>query len=235
MNKNNIFWSATAKKVLQGGLLSYSFTLGQAMQGGGAALDLAKLPLKGWTPRLSYAIAVGMGVVTFDSIYQYLKTGQMPQDMQDLVRPRTGGTDPSTGKPERATLPMFANSFRNFWDNPSQEMFNKINPLWQTIIEGATNRDWKNQPIYDRNEPVTQQLEQLGRFAVGELGTPITFSSIGQAKEGTKISNLERLFGIRAAGLKDTDPRAPEGYHHLQRRGMKSASPTSTNCAPPRA
>ena len=218
MNHDNIFWSATAKKMAQTAMLSYSYTLGTARLAGGAYADLSAIPTKLlargmggpeekiWTPRLSYAIAMGLGTGLMNSFYQYMKTGKPPSSVQDLMRPQTGGTDPTSGQPERATLPQFFNAFRNFWLNPGQEVYNKVNPLWQTMISATENEDWKKQPIYDGNEPVTKQLEQLGTYVAGNLAKPVSFGNVEDAKPNSQISSLERMFGIRAAGGRDTNP-----------------------------
>ena len=181
--------------MLSGALISYSYTLGMAKQMLGPAFDTARLPYKAiqkargtlpygeqlWTPRLSFAIATGLGVGLVTSVYQYLMTGKPPQDMADVGAaiihgPKTGGTDPNTGQPERAKLPMFFNSFLNFWNSPEQEAWNKVNPLWQAIIEASQNEDWKKQPIYNPREPVTAKLERLGQFVGDALGKPITLA-----------------------------------------------------------
>lgn len=220
MNHDNIFWSSTAKKMAQTAMLSYSYTLGTARLAGGAYADLSAIPAKVlnralggpeekiWTPRLSYAIAMGLGTGLMSATYQYLKTGKPPEDVKDLYRPQTGGTDPINGQPERATLPMFFNAFRNFWLNPGQEAYNKINPLWQVLysVSPGVNEDWKKQPIYDGNEPVTKQLEQAGNYIASNIGEPVSFGNVGDAKPGSHVGSIERLFGIRAAGGRDTNP-----------------------------
>lgn len=221
MNKNNIFWDATSKRMAQTAAISWSFTLGQARQALGAAWDAARLPVKlynkakgtlpsteeVWTDRLSYAVAVGLGTALINSVYQYLKTGQLPQDTQDLLHPRTGGIDPSTKKPERATLPNFANSYMNIWENgPGKEAYAKMAPLWQTLIDAGANSDWKGQPIRDPNDTIMAQLQQTAKFAFGNALTPITFGTIVTAKKGTNISAIELEFGLRPAGMRYTDP-----------------------------
>lgn len=221
MNKNNIFWPATAKKMAQTAAISWSFTLGQARQALGAAWDAARIPDKAlskargtlpateeiWTDRLSYAVAIGLGTSLVDSVYQYLKTGQLPQSAQDLLNPRTGGMDPSTGQPERATLPNFANSYRNLWEGGvGQEAYNKIAPLWQTLIAVGSNKDWAGHNVRDLDASATKQLEQLGEFAAGNLGSPITYGTVTGAKAGTHISSVERMFGVKAASMRDTAP-----------------------------
>jgi len=226
MNSKNIFWNATAKKMAQTAAISWSFTLGQARQAMGAASDAARIPdklyskAKGtlpnteeiWTDRLSYAVAIGLGTAMVNSVYQYLKTGQLPQSGQDVLNPRTGGIDPSTKEPERATLPNFANSYRNIWEGGvGQEAYNKLAPLWQTLIEAGENKDWKGQPIYNPNDTTTKQIEQLGEFVAGNTLTPITLGQVSNAKAGSHISSLERLFGIRAAGMRDTAPDQLKG------------------------
>lgn len=221
MNKDNLFMNATAKKMAQTAMLSYSFAIGQARNVLGAAYDASRVPdrayraLKGtkpemeeiWTDRMSYAIAIGLGTALVNSMYQYFfGSGDAPQSLSDLVTPRTGGTDPSTNKPERAVLPNFANAYKNVWEGGiGHEAYDKLAPLWQTLDQLAENKDFKSQPIRDPNDTVMTQLKQMGEFA-GSNALPISIGSIGEAKEGSHINTLERMFGIRAAGRRDTDP-----------------------------
>lgn len=221
INKNNIFLNATAKKMAQTAAISWSFTLGQARQAMGFAWDAARVPskiyskIKGelpdteeiWTDRMSYAVGIGLGTAFVDSVYQYIKTGKLPQSPQDLMKPQTGGTDPSTGQPERASLPNFANSYKSVWDNGiGDELYNKANPLWQTLVAMGSNKDFAGHEIRDPNDTTGKQLQQLGEYAYQNALQPIGLSNVENAKGGTNISSLERIFGLRAAGMKDTAP-----------------------------
>lgn len=221
MNNDTNFLPATAKKMARAAMISYSFAAGQAENALGAAYDLSRIPdriyraIKGtkpsqeeiWSDRLSYAIAIPMTIAFTNSMYQYfLGAGEAPKSGQDLLNPRTGGTDPSTGEPERATLPSFANAYRHIWEGGAgQEAYNKLAPLWKTVIEAAENKDFKGQPIRNKNDTTMHQLEQLGDF-VGKNMAPISVGQAGAAKGGSHINSLERWFGIRAAGMADTAP-----------------------------
>ena len=227
MNKDRIFWNATAKRMSSAALISYSYTLGTAKQILGPAYDAARLPDRTfrkaagtlpygeqvWTPRLSFAIATGLGIGLINSTYQYLMTGKPPENAQDVWNamargPKTGGVDPSTGQPERARIPQFFNSFMNFWNGPQQEIWNKVNPLWKTIWEASRNTNWMGKPngIYNPNEPITKKLGESGDYVGEQLGSPIVFGNIEGAKGGTHIGFGQRLAGIRAAGMKRVDP-----------------------------
>jgi hypothetical protein len=228
MNNDTNFLPATAKKMARAAMLSYSFTLGQAKNALGAAWDASRIPdrtyraIKGtkpsteeiWTDRLSYAVAAPLTIAFVSSVYQYfLGAGELPKDASDLLNPRTGGTDPATGKPERATLPSFTNAYRNIWEgNARGEAFNKLNPLWQTVWEATTNKDFAGQDIRDLNSPGATQLKQLGEFAGQQAYEPVGIQNTYAAKAGSKIGTVERMFGVRAAGRRDTDP---EGFQKM--------------------
>jgi hypothetical protein len=220
MNRNNIFWSQTQKAITQAMMLSYSYTYGLAKNSLGAGFDLAKIPqrtvskLRGksaediWSDRLSFAIGLPTIYVLQNAIYNYLMTGNAP-DTQDLTRPRTGGAN--EGKPERATLPNHMNSYINFFLNPTGDAYNKINPLWQTMKDWATNKDYREHQIVDPQDPIVSKIAQWGEYALKNL-EPISITQIGNRKAGSNIGPVQAAAGIRPAGMKDTNP---EGFKQM--------------------
>lgn len=104
MVHDNVFWNKTLKQTAMLGLRSYSWNLGTIREIGGGALNLARHPLSAidlkspnYSPRAAYVVAMPVAVATLSAAYQYLKTGEAPQGLDDLVSPRTGGTAPPVG------------------------------------------------------------------------------------------------------------------------------------------
>jgi hypothetical protein len=75
---------------------------------GAGALSLGKGALRGqnrlsitskhYDPRAAYAVAFPFAVGAMSLLYQYLKTGKEPEELRDLVWPKTGGQQPGVGK-----------------------------------------------------------------------------------------------------------------------------------------
>jgi hypothetical protein len=101
--QDNIFWHTMMKQTAQLGMRSYSWNLGTVREiGGGAKAALTKpksLGLKGtsYDPKTGYVVALPITVAITNGLYQYAMTGKMPESLDDLVAPRTGGQVPGTG------------------------------------------------------------------------------------------------------------------------------------------
>ena len=212
MNHDNIFWQRTTKMIAQSMFVSYSYTLGTLRMASGAAADVATMASrlksgdKLWTSRMSQALAIPVTAIMTNAVYQYLKTGSLPQDLNQAAYPLTGGTDPTTGKPAHAVLPSYLPQFLNFYDNPTGEASNKINAFWHTLWQVASNSDWRGDPVINKNLPLLQQFEQLMGYVYQEAVSPIYLS--GARKENTAISEPERFFGVRDAPMRANDPAA---------------------------
>jgi hypothetical protein len=132
---------------------------------------------------------------------------------------RTGGTNTfgagkgTTRVPERGMLPGYQKDVYAYgYDFPFHimaEAENKMNTLPRAIWELSQNKDYRGDPIYKpqyagdvKGQPASGLLDYLI-----DLAMPISFSQVfGKKDKGSKISEAERLAGIRAAPryLEDT-------------------------------
>ncbi len=225
MNRNNIFWSQTQKAIAQSSAISYSYVYGIAKNAIGTGFDVAKLPSRAvmkargmsnemiWTDRMGFMIALPAIAITTNALYQYLKTGNAPNTI-DMSKPKTGGDN--EGQPERAVLPGHENSYMNFFNNPAGDLFAKLNPLWQTMIDLAENRDYRDKQIFDPQDAVVKRITDGAKFAAEQMGTPIVFEQEVDKKAGSNIGTPETLAGIRPAGFRDTNPEGFKQYKNYK-------------------
>jgi len=207
MNQDNIFWQRWQKQLAQTLVVSYSYELGTARLVGGAVRDTAGLARgKGWTPNLSYAIALPVGVATMGAVFQWLHTGKAPEGATDVMYPRTGGTDPMSGQPARAVLPSYMSQFINaYYGGLTHEIANKKNGIFDLLNAAFTGKDWRGDPIVMSDDDTTTAIKKWLEYAAGTW-EPILASQT--KKGGTGISSGERFMGIREAPMFAHDPAA---------------------------
>lgn len=224
MVQDNIFMNKVMKQVGMLSLRSWSWTIGSGREILGAARDVARATFKTatgtgpqdtkWTSKMDYAIALPVVYGTLSAIYQALKTGKPPESVQDLLAPRTGGADASTGEPERLIMPGYMKDVFGFYQHPVEELTNKAATAPRMGKELLTNRDWRDDPIFNANDTAPNWLKQFWDYAVQNIG-PLSLRSLKQGqKEGSNISRAEGVLGVRPAPRYLTDP---EGYEQMMR------------------
>ena len=210
MTHDNIFWDNKLKEGLQLGLTSYSWQMGAGRNLGGGAAQWALHPTRfsmkspNYDPRLGSTLALAITVATMSAAYQYLKTGQPPQDVNDLLAGRTGGKT-SSGQPERAILPGFQKDVYGWLHDPLAEAQNKLGVVPRTALEMVTNKGWvqtKKGPRYgmisNPAEPITSQIQERATHAAKNF-IPI----VGQQIMGTNTNPASNItVGERAASIR---------------------------------
>jgi hypothetical protein len=206
MVQSNIFWKAQLKQSMQLAMRSYSWNLGTVREIGGGAASLASSnPLKrlnmksnDYDPRAAYVVAMPIVVAAASSVYQFLKTGEMPKDTTDLLAGRTGGKTQS-GTPERAMLPGYEKDVYGWFHDPKQEAINKIATAPRLVWETLANKDYAGHDIADPRDPLAKRLKDYGAHVYNSLG-PISLKQMTQGeKKGSNITFPERATAIRPA------------------------------------
>jgi hypothetical protein len=238
MVKDRILMTRATKQALQIGTVSFSYSLGTAREFGGGMLDLVKgrslaITSPNWSPKAAYALAYPIVDSLLNVGYQFLKTGQTPHGIEDLISPRTGGTD-EHGQPERVYPignmkdlhewftgfrapteggidPMAAQSKSVTW------LGNKASPLLRDAWAISQNEGWQENhlgPIVGPDAVGSQAVFQALEFP-GDSLKPIPFQNLTNAPEGTKITPMETFLGFRTAGDAYTGGKGKR-YHELQ-------------------
>lgn len=224
MIQDNLFWNKFLKQSSMLGLRSYSWTMGSAREIAGGATDtLAGLGKGGMTQRQAYVIALPIVYAMQGALYQYMKTGEAPKDLQDLMAPRTGGTDVTSGEPERIVPPGYMKDVFGWATHPRQEFGNKIATAPKLAFEMASSgKDWRGDPIAPPAEDDTSMPANVPSWLrayfthVAEALGPISVkSALKGQKEGSNLNAFERILGVQPAGMEKT---APEGFAVMMHR-----------------
>jgi hypothetical protein len=224
LNNKYIFWNPVMKQSALLSLRAFTWLYGTVRHIGGGALSIAKAPAEAYArgenaagilkaplakmqygefhdPRVAYtAVAFPLIVAATNSIYQFLKTGELPKSPRDLVGPRTGGQAGKSGFPERAVLPGYEKDVYGWIGNPAGEAFNKLAGLPRSVLEaGPLNRDWKDDPIRNENGPMVEQFKQFWGHVLSSF-VPISAQEAEKKERyGTNLTRGERMVGIRQA------------------------------------
>jgi len=225
MVQDNIFWDKFAKQAAMLSLRSFSWTLGGPVREiGGGVRDLGRVAMGGpWTSKASYVIALPFTFGLLNATYQFLKTGQPPESMQDLLAPRTGGVDARSGLDERILMPGYMKDVFGFIKHPVQEATNKLSTgvrmLGETIsiADGQGGKDWRGDPILSPPDPsgaanAPRWLVDYLTYLRKNIG-PITIRQLMQGpKEGSNLNAVEQALGTRTSSQYMTDP---QGYQDM--------------------
>jgi hypothetical protein len=172
----------------------------------------------GYDPKIGYVVALPITVAVVNGMYQYAMTGKMPEDMQDLVAPRTGGQVPGLGGrgqvQERAQLPGYQKDVFGWYNDWYQEMLNKRSSLVSTIGEVAANRDWKNDPIANPEHSAPEWMKEYFQYA--EKFLPITVKQGMQGEKKGSALGLQSYLGIRPSPAQFTDPKGLASFKKYQ-------------------
>jgi hypothetical protein len=219
---DNIFWKQHMKQIAMLSMRSYSWNVGTIREIGGGIVDAASHKM---TPRVAYTIALPVVYGTIGALYQYMKTGEAPKDTQDLVAPRTGGTDPATGLPERMIMPGYMKDVFGWHHNPIELASHKLSTFVTTAKELVTGKDWRGAPIAPPPEDPSAPYELTSppwlsaylQHVAGKL-VPISVRDLSRGeKEGSNITMAERALGIQPGGQKYVNPEGLKAYERYKK------------------
>src|ERR1700726_1362399 len=227
--QDNIFMNKVMKQAGMLSLRSWSWFIGgDVRELGGAAPDFAPPPFKSatgtgpnegrWTQKMDYAIALPVVYATLAALYQGLKTGKPPESVRDLMAPRTGGADASTGEPERLIMPGYMKDVFGFIEHPVDEVTNKVASAPKMAGELIANKDWRGDPIFPPDPTVPEWLKAFWNYASENVGPISGRSMMKGQKAGSNLNKVETMLGVRTAPRYLTDP---EGYDQMM-KGIRS-------------
>lgn len=211
---DNVFWNRTLKDSLHLMIRAVGWNLGTVREIGGAPIDLIKaidkkvrtgeFSAKDLGHRIPYVLAMTATTALYASMYQYLATGQGPQELKDYFFPRTGGTT-NYGTPQRVSLPSYVKDVYEYSQRPGTTVVNKLNPVFSLIGSLYSNQDFFGNPITDPEAGYWhQKLQQLEY--VGKEATPFSFQGRQQMQQtdqggglGASVKKVLPMVGVTPA------------------------------------
>lgn len=229
MIHDNLFMNQTLRQSAMVAMRSFSWTVGAmreiaggTYQAGKALGALAKgenrfsMAHPEFDPRISYALAFPFVIGTTSAIYQYLRTGEPPQDWRDLYAPKTGGTIPGLGGkgqvPEHVLMPGFQKDVYGWLMHPQREAYAKLGGGVTTAYEQLVNEDWRGDPVYKRGSDMFEHMQQRAAHLFGRMG-PISIRNMVKGQPETSgIPAWQTALGFRAPGVDIQDPQSLQNW-----------------------
>ena len=206
MSYDNLFWNKTLKDVSFGSIRAVGWDLGTIREAGGAGIDTAlflrdalKPDKKAeFTQRMAYMISFPIVTMTMGAIYQYLKTGEKPQELKDYFFPKNGATD-QYGNPMRSSLFAYTKDYYNYYTDPVGTVTSKVNPTITTFYDMIRNKDFYGKEIVNADDPLVKELSDFANYLY-KTNKPIglrQFETSGVVPKTTE-QYAEQLAGIGA-------------------------------------
>ncbi len=199
---DNLFWNKTVKDLSMASVRSLGWNLGTIREVGGGVKDVP-ISLKGiakgegMSYRTAYVMALPMVTALYGAIYQYLATGEGPQEARDYFFPKSGGID-KNGEPARVSLPTYMKDIYHYATSPGRTLMNKLSPVNSMVADMLMNRDFYGTKIYNEDDPlVRKMIDELG-FAASQF-TPFAITNVGKSTRTDLPSKVQPFIGITPA------------------------------------
>lgn len=231
MVQDNLFWNKTMRDLMGLGMRSSGWNIGTFRELGGGVADLFNVTQsipkllggQGISDRAAYTLSLPITIGAMGAAYMYLKTGHGPQNITDYFYPRTGQTDPNTGKEERVSMPSYMKDVYAFGTNPGQTILNKTSPIINAVQSQIQNRDYYGNQFVDPNAPfLTQAKQRVGEQVINAL--PFSLQSQNNRLNPNSETATESFFGIGKAPASVTG-----GYYDTKSQIMSKLTPQQQN------
>jgi hypothetical protein len=183
---DNYFWDKSLKDLAFLTIRSFGWTGGTQRAIGGGIYDIPKSTKRffkgeGISPRTAWLMTLPVQVGLYGAFYQYMMTGQPPQELKDYYFPKDGTKNPD-GTDHRVSLPTYMKDLFSYKKNPYKTLTSKVSPLMTEAHEIYNNQDFYGVPIYDEDDPSYKKGLDLLKYELKTL-EPFGF----REKPGPKI------------------------------------------------
>jgi hypothetical protein len=225
MTYDNLFWNRALKDVGLASVRSLGWNLGTIRELGGGVKDVLdiKVSRSGGieiSPRTAYVVALPAVVALYGAMYQYVKTGQGPQELRDYFFPRTGRNLPD-GRDERVSIPSYVKDVYAYAKHPLTTIGHKVHPIISAVAQMLENQDYYGVMIRNPQDPPVKQAQDVMQYIATQF---IPFSVRGaqmRGKAGAEPGEqAEAFFGLIPAPKGVTQTKAEELLDEFSRRHM---------------
>lgn len=201
---DNLFWNRTVKDLGMASVRSLGWNLGTIREVGGGVKDVignVNDVIHGRGTKVSYrtAYVMALPIVTglYGAIYQYLHTGQGPQELKDYFFPKNGAID-NKGQEARISFPTYMKDLYHYRTNPVQTVVNKFSPVNNIVLEMLANKDFYGTEIRNMDDPIMQQVLDEAKF-IGTQFLPFGFRNQKRDTRTSLGSKIEPFIGLTPA------------------------------------
>jgi hypothetical protein len=151
------------------------------------------------TANLSYFMTLALTMGGMGAVFQYLMTGNGPGETKDYFFPKTGRKN-TDGPDERISFPSYWMDHYKLVTHPIQTASHKIHPVFATLLDTLTNKDFYGNKVRDEDAPWAKQAAQVGKY-LAEGFLPYTAKNMQEMdKTGTPLGmQAAALFGVAKA------------------------------------
>lgn len=134
-----------------------------------------------FTNNLANLIMLFLMVGGGNALYQWLVSGIEPDEMKDLVAPRTGRKN-ADDSDERLVAPSYMKDHYEFFHHPLAMASHKLHPAWRLMWELGHNEDYFGNMIRDPHHPLGKQAKELAGYLLKSM-LPFTATNASKLKE----------------------------------------------------
>jgi hypothetical protein len=248
---DNLFWNKALKDSLMASVRSVGWNVGDIRELGGGLLDTLTAPkrmarsLMGnaaasdnpvVTHRMAYLAALPIMVGYLGSIYQYLATGQGPQDLRDMFMPRTGRIKPD-GNPERVFLPTYMKDIiplglagarrgvPGLISRAGTMAVNKLHPVLNLLGNMWRNQDYYGTQIVNEGDDLVTAAKKEAAFVASQF-KPYSFQGY-QRRVGGVEPKAEAFFGIMPTPRELTQTAAEDTASRIYQASLPQGGRTT--------
>lgn len=203
VNYDNMFMNKAMKDIATLAVRSPGWNIGTIREVGGGMKDLGGSVYdaaqgKGFkiSNRTAYTAAMVMGTMYVNSMYQLLKTGEMPKGM-DFFFPKDG-TKTTQGETNRVYPKTYVYDFINLAHDPVNTVWHKAAPDISTLSDIIRNEDYYHREIRDPGkDPIDNAASSIAYLA--HQFVPFSFGNLQESKLRNQKSNWESFAGVLPA------------------------------------
>ena len=198
---DNLFWNKVTKDIAMASVRSVGWNLGTFREIGGAPkesvnilLDALKGKRSDESHKLAYLISL-MGItMLYGAIFQYLSSGEAPQDIKDYFFPRNGQTN-DKGDASRISLPTYVKDLYAYGQEPFTTLKNKLSPVNGIVAQMMENKDYYGVKIANDDDPAYQKGVDYLKYFGSQL-VPFGIRNVEKETSDRTIDKVLPFIGI---------------------------------------